>query len=152
AGSEPCSARGRPGFPEHGGSTASFRDNSERPMTPEKVPPPRSSARDAGDHRLLDLRLRRPPQVISREVGEWLMLIDVVTGFTYEANWLGAQVWRLLVEGRSVDDACAEVAQSHHRPREAIEKDVVAFVRDLLGYGLASAESAPAREAPAADR
>jgi coenzyme PQQ synthesis protein D (PqqD) len=113
-------------------------------MTPES--PARPSAPDAP---LLCLRLRRPPQVISREVGEWLMLIDVDTGFTYEANWLGAQVWRLLAQGHSVDDACAALARAHHHSRESIEGEVVAFVRDLLGYGLASAEPA---SAPHVDR
>ena len=90
----------------------------------------------------MSVRLTRPPQVISREVGEWLMLIDVDTGFTYEANWLGAQVWRLLSDGHSVHDACGVLAKAHRYSREAIEKDVVAFVRDLLGYGLVTAEAA----------
>jgi hypothetical protein len=111
-------------------------------MTPETG---LSARPHASDDRLLGLHLTRPPQVISREVGEWLMLIDVDTGFTYEANWLGAQVWRLLSEGHSVHDACGALAKAHRYSREAIEKDVVAFVRDLLGYGLVSAESAPAR-------
>jgi hypothetical protein len=107
-------------------------------MTPETG---RSSRPSTFDDRLLGLRLRLPPQVISREVGEWLMLIDVVTGFTYEANWLGAQVWRLLAEGRSVDDACGVLSQLDPNGREAIQRDVMAFVRDLVGYGLVSAES-----------
>jgi hypothetical protein len=101
----------------------------------------RSSRPSPPDDRLLGLRLRRPPQVISRQVGEWLMLIDVDTGFTYEANWLGAEVWRLLVEGRSVDDACRVLVGLNPKSRDTIEKDVAAFVRDLLGYGLVSAES-----------
>jgi hypothetical protein len=113
-------------------------------MTPVTGPPRPS----ASDDRLLCLRLRRPPQVISREAGEWLMLIDVDTGFTYEANWLGAQVWRLLGEGHSVNEACGVLAQHHRDSREVIEKDVVAFVRDLLGYGLVSAEAVPARPEP----
>jgi hypothetical protein len=73
------------------------------------------------------------------------MLIDVDTGFTYEANWLGAQVWRLLAEGVSVDDACAVLVQSHRHTRETIEREVAAFVRDLLGYGLARVEATSAR-------
>lgn len=93
------------------------------------------------DDRLLGLRLTRPPQVISREVGECLMVIDVQTGFTYEANWLGAQAWRLLSHGNTVHEACGVLAQAHRYSRDAVEKDVVAFVRDLLGYGLASAEA-----------
>jgi len=105
-------------------------------MTPET----RSRRSSSVDERLLGLRLRRLPQVISRELGECLMLIDVHTGFTYEADWLGAQVWRLLSDGRSVDDACAVLLQDHRHPREAIESDVAAFVRDLLGYGLVSVE------------
>jgi hypothetical protein len=122
-------------------------------MTFETGPAARPTATD---DRLLRLRLTRPPQVIAREVGEWLMLIDVHTGFTYEANWLGAQVWRLLDEGRSVADACGALARAHRYSREAIEKDVVAFVRDLLGYGLVSAEPVPPSrseaEAISADR
>jgi hypothetical protein len=114
------------------------------PMTPETV---RSLRPSPADEPLLCLRLRRPPQVISRELGECLMLIDVDTGFTYEANWLGAQVWRLLADGHSVDDACAVMVQLHRHPRETIEREVASFVRDLLGYGLVSAEAiSPAPE------
>jgi hypothetical protein len=82
--------------------------------------------------------------VISREIGECLMLIDAETGFTYEANWLGAQVWRLLSDGHSVDDVCAVLMKNHRHPRDTIESEVAAFVRDLLGYGLVSVEPAPA--------
>lgn len=92
------------------------------------------------DDRLMGLRLTRPPQVISREVGECLMVIDVQTGFTYEANWLGAQAWRLLCQGNTVQEACRVLAQAHRYSRDAVERDVVALVRDLVGYGLASAE------------
>jgi hypothetical protein len=99
--------------------------------------------RPASEDRLLELRLVRPPQVIAREVGEWLMLIDVDTGFTYEANWLGAQVWRLLADGQSVGEACGALARVHSDAREAIESDVLAFVRDLLSYGLVSAAAGP---------
>jgi hypothetical protein len=83
--------------------------------------------------------------VVAREVGEWLMLIDVDTGFTYEANRLRAQAWRLLADGHSVSEACSVVVRLHDQTREAIESEVLAFVRDLLGYGLVSAE-APAPE------
>jgi uncharacterized protein YoaH (UPF0181 family) len=109
-------------------------------MTLEHGSSPRPSG---GDDRLLRLRLRRPARVIAREVGEWLMLIDIDTGFTYEANWLGAQVWRLLGEGHSVEEACAVLAKAHRHSRDDIEKDVSVFVRDLLGYGLVSAEAVP---------
>jgi|SRR4051794_23623920 hypothetical protein len=98
------------------------------------------------DERLLRLRLRRLPQVISRELGDCLMLIDVHTGFTYEASWLSAQVWRLLTEGHSVDEACAVLVQIHRHPRETIETEAAAFVRDLLGYGLVS-EASPSTRA-----
>jgi hypothetical protein len=119
-------------------------------MTPETG---RSLRPSPADERLLSLRLRRPPQVVSREAGEWLMLIDVDTGFTYEANWLGAQVWRLLGEGHSVAEACTMLRQGRWQAREviereAIEREVVAFVRDLLAYGLVGAESAAMSPAP----
>jgi hypothetical protein len=116
-------------------------------MTPETG---RSLRPSPADERLLGLRLRRPPQVIARELGGCLMLIDVDTGFTYEANWLGAQVWRLLSEGHAADEACSMMVQLHGHPRETVEREVAAFVRDLLGYGLASAETLPGRSAPAA--
>ena len=48
-----------------------------RPMMPETWSLRPSSA----DERLLSLRLRRLPQVISRELGECLMLIDVDKSF-----------------------------------------------------------------------
>jgi hypothetical protein len=114
-------------------------------MTPETG---RSLRPSPADERLLSLRLRRPPQVVSREAGEWLMLIDVDTGFTYEANWLGAQVWRLLGEGHSVAETCTMLRQGRWQTREAIEREVVAFVRDLLAYGLVGAESAAMSPAP----
>ena len=104
------------------------------------------------DERLLRLRLRRLPQVISRELGECLMLIDVDTGFTYEASWLGAQVWRLLADGHSVDDACAVLVQIHRHPRETIELEAAVFVRDLLGYGLVAEATTAHAEAATAQR
>lgn len=115
-------------------------------MTPETE---RSLRPSPADERLLSLRLRRPPQVVAREAGEWLMLIDVDTGFTYEANWLGARVWRLLAEGRSVGEACAILGRVERVSRETIEREAMGFVRDLLAYGLAGAEMALPESAPA---
>ena len=91
----------------------------------------------------LDARLRPRPDMVVRQVGDWSMLIDVDTGFTYETNRLGTLVWQLL--GQAVSLA-AGVLPTWPRPTRCrpttVAGDVLAFTRDLVRFGLCSVDQA----------
>jgi hypothetical protein len=96
---------------------------------------------------ILAARWRPKPQVIVRQVGDWSMLIDVASGFTYEANRVGTQVWQLLGESVSLHGACVEVARTHQVAVADVVSDVLGFARDLIRFGLLVAD--PAAPSPA---
>ena len=101
------------------------------------------SARPDEDDVLLDARLRGKPQVIVRKVGDWSMLIDVETGFTYEANRVGSLIWQLLGRPATLRQACAEVALAHEVAASTVLPDALGFARDLLRFGLLEREPLP---------
>lgn len=90
------------------------------------------------DESLLDSVLVRRPRVIERAAGEWLMLIDVETGSTYEANRVGAEIWRASADGRSLRQTRDLLCAAHGAPVARVESDVLAFARELVRLGLAT--------------
>ncbi len=77
-------------------------------------------------------RVRIPPEVLARQVGEETVILDLSRGTYYGLDPVGARIWQLLAEGRTLAEAGDAVAAEYEAPRETIERDLLALVGDLL--------------------
>ena len=81
-------------------------------------------------------RVALPDHVMSRQLGEECVMLDLDSGTYYGLDAVGTRVWQLFGEGRSVAEACAAIAAEYDAPREAVEADVARLVQELAANGL----------------
>lgn len=74
--------------------------------------------------------------VIATETETGLVLLDERAGRYWQLNGSGAATLRLLLAGRSVEDAAAELARPGSAEAERAVADVLALVRALGAAGL----------------
>ena len=99
-------------------------------------------ARDLEDRGILALaepppgeRFRHPRHVGFCEDGDHLVLMDLSNGFQHVLSESAAQVWWLVLETGTLEEAVATLEESF--PGEASVRDEAeAFVRDLVAKGL----------------
>lgn len=77
------------------------------------------------------------PDVVAREVGGEVMLLDLVSGTYFGLNSVGARIWQVLEdEGGTLSDACDVIAAEYDVSREELERDVLDLAEKLVENGL----------------
>ena len=81
-------------------------------------------------------RVEIPDHVMVRQLGEECVMLDLASGTYFGLDAVGARVWQLLGEGRSVAEAGAAIAQEYEVERAQAEEDVGRLVKELAANGL----------------
>jgi len=76
-------------------------------------------------------KLEVPVEVMARQVGEETVILHLETGTYYGLDAVGARVWQLIVEGKSLGEACAVMIEEYDVEQEKLEKDVLDLVAEL---------------------
>jgi Coenzyme PQQ synthesis protein D (PqqD) len=72
-----------------------------------------------------------PAQVLARQVGEETVILDLVGGGYFGLNPVGARIWQLMAEGKTLAEVCETILATYEVSREQIERDVLALAQDL---------------------
>ena len=72
-----------------------------------------------------------PPQVMARAVGAETVILDLVSGTYFGLDPIGAHIWQLLGDGKSLAEVCAAMQLSHEVSSTDIERDVLALAKAL---------------------
>jgi hypothetical protein len=72
-----------------------------------------------------------PPQVMARVVGADTVILDLVSGTYFGLDPIGARIWELLGEGKTLVEVCEAIQQSHEVSRADIERDLLCLVDAL---------------------
>lgn len=83
-----------------------------------------------------ELRFRAADDVAARALNDKVMFLEFQSGEFFEANGMGAQVWALLLQQRTVGEIEQALSARYPESRKAIARDVEAFVQELLRRGL----------------
>lgn len=81
-------------------------------------------------------RITIPAQVLARTVGEETVILDLASGTYFGLNPVGARIWQLMVEGKTLEDICAAVESEYDATRAQIEHDLSALVEHLAARAL----------------
>jgi hypothetical protein len=81
-------------------------------------------------------RVRVPQEVLARQVGEETVMLDLAKGAYFGLDPVGARMWQLLAEGRTLAEACDAIVAEYEASRDTIERDLLALVDDLVKQGL----------------
>jgi hypothetical protein len=84
----------------------------------------------------LDAHIQPSGQVLSREVGDEVVLMSLATDAYFGLDGTGKRIWQLLAEGHSVGDTIESLATEYTVQNERVEEDVLALLTELVSVGL----------------
>ncbi len=84
----------------------------------------------------LDTKLTVPPQVMSREVGDETVLLDLASGIYFGVDGVAQIIWASVAGGSTLGGAAADVAAEFDVDEATAQADVIAFATDLVERGL----------------
>ena len=79
-------------------------------------------------------------QVMSQEVRGETVLLDLSGEIYFGLDAIGTHVWRLLREGRTLEQLLNEMSAEFDVGRDQLEIDVTEFLEKLMSAGLINAE------------
>jgi hypothetical protein len=81
-------------------------------------------------------RVRIPQAVIARQVGDETVMLDLANGAYFGLDPVGARIWQLLQEGKTLMEVCDVVVDEYDVSRDKIERDLLGLVDNLMRNGL----------------
>lgn len=81
-------------------------------------------------------RIRVPPEVLARPVGDEAVLLHLSTGTYYALDPIGARAWHLLERGDTLGEVCATMGAEYEVEAAQLERDVLALVQQLADHAL----------------
>ncbi|MGB2903507.1 MAG: PqqD family protein [Candidatus Dechloromonas phosphoritropha] len=77
-----------------------------------------------------------PTQVMAREVGEEIVILDLAGGSYFGLDPVGARIWELMSEGRTLGEICATMLEEYEVTAEQLQGDVIKLAGELAERGL----------------
>jgi hypothetical protein len=84
----------------------------------------------------LESRLRVPPQVMSRLVGDETVILDLASGIYFGLDGVGKCIWESIANGDDLGGAVSIVVAEYDVEQSQAEADTLAFVNELVEKGL----------------
>ena len=81
-------------------------------------------------------RVRIPQEVLARQVGDETVMLDLAKGTYFGLDPVGARMWQLLAEGKTLAEICDAIVEEYDVSRDAVEQDLLGLVTDLMSQGL----------------
>ena len=75
-------------------------------------------------------------RIVSRAVGDETVILDLESGTYFGLDQVGARMWKLLGEGRSIDETCDVLLGEYAVERDRLETDLVTLADQLIGRKL----------------
>jgi len=77
-----------------------------------------------------------PADVMARSVGDEAVLLDLASGTYFGLDPVGARIWALMSEGKSLLAICDVIQGEYDVRRDALEADVLRLIGELRAKGL----------------
>jgi hypothetical protein len=74
--------------------------------------------------------------VLARQVGGETVILDLASGNYFGLDAMGAEMWQLMTEGRSLAEVCDAVETKYDVSRADLERDLLALAAELQSHGL----------------
>lgn len=77
-----------------------------------------------------------PEHVMSRQVGDETVILDLGSGIYFGLDPIGARVWQLLGDGASLNQIVSTLLAEYDVAPEQLRQDMQTLVDDLVARGL----------------
>lgn len=81
-------------------------------------------------------RLRRKAAVVSADVADDAILLDIDSGYFFQLNRTGTRIWSFVEAPQTLGALCDHMATQYRVDTDTCRGDVVAFVADLIERGV----------------
>jgi hypothetical protein len=81
-------------------------------------------------------RISTSPDVVFRDLGGEMVLLDLESGRYFGLDEVGTRFWSLLSEGTGLDEAGRRLLAEYAVDRATLQRDLVALIEDLEENGL----------------
>jgi hypothetical protein len=81
-------------------------------------------------------RVEIPSQVMTRTVGEEVVMLDLASGTYFGLDPVGARIWELMVDGMTLGEIRDQMLAEYEVTQEEIERDILRLAEELNGQGL----------------
>ena len=78
------------------------------------------------------------PQAIARQLDDETVILHVGSGTYFGLDPVGARIWQLMGEGKTLVEICEVMLEEYDVSREDLERDTMKLVQDLLARDLIS--------------
>ena len=78
------------------------------------------------------------PNVVSRAVGDETVILDLESGTYFGLDSIGARVWQMMEEGKTLSEICDVMVDEYDVSRETLEQDAVRLASELTAKRLIS--------------
>jgi hypothetical protein len=75
---------------------------------------------------------------MARTVGDETVILDLATGTYFGLDPVGARIWELIGEGKTLAEVCDRMLEEYEVAREELERDTLKLAQDLVAQGLVS--------------
>jgi hypothetical protein len=77
-----------------------------------------------------------PTQVMTRDMGDETVILDLASGTYFSLNPIGTRFWQLAREGRTLDQMCDAMEGEYEVERDRLVADLQQLAGELVGRGL----------------
>ncbi len=81
-------------------------------------------------------KVKIPPEVMARTVGDETVILDLTSGTYFGLDPVGARMWELMGEGKTLGEICDLMLDEYDVSREELEGDTLRLARELADQGL----------------
>jgi hypothetical protein len=85
-------------------------------------------------------KLTVPSQVMSRQVGDETVILDLSRGMYFSLDPVGARIWQLLTEGQHQEFIVSTLLVEYDVTEQQLRQDVSNLVQELIARGLLQIE------------
>jgi hypothetical protein len=75
---------------------------------------------------------------VARQVGDDTVILHLGSGTYFGLDAVGARIWQLMEEGKSVNEICDVMLDEYEVSREDLEHDITGLIKDLVAQDLVS--------------
>jgi hypothetical protein len=72
-----------------------------------------------------------PVQVMARDLGNDVVILDLASGTYFGLDTVGARIWNYMGEGKTLTEICDKLTEEFDVSREQLERDILNLAEDL---------------------
>jgi Coenzyme PQQ synthesis protein D (PqqD) len=77
-------------------------------------------------------RITITAHVKARQIGDDTVILDLATGTYFGLDAVGARMWQLMEEGKTLSEICDVMGLEYEVSRSELEGDLISLVEELL--------------------